>query len=109
VTVCYVNSSISRSVLVKRPAADSCGPWRTDGRSGATLLGVAAKRPEIRARLTPEARAAWDRVCGRHGVTLTTLVQALGERLDAGDDEWITPDVVDRARQLDRERYSRRR
>lgn len=69
---------------------------------------MAAKRPEIRARLTPEARAAWDQVCADHGITLTTLIQSLGERLADGDDEWITDDVVARARRLDRERYSRR-
>lgn len=76
--------------------------------AGHSISIVAQKRPEIRARLTPEARDAWDAVCARHGVTMTTLMQALGERLADGDDAWVTAEVIGRARQLDRERYSRR-
>lgn len=40
-------------------------------------------------------------------MTLTTLLEALGEMLDDGVD-WVPEQAIARARELDRERYSRR-
>lgn len=59
------------------------------------------------ARLTAESRAAWDRLCSRRGVTLTTLLEQLGLMLDEGVN-WVPDEAIARARRQDRERYSRR-
>lgn len=66
-----------------------------------------AKRPTLQGRLTPEARAAWDRLCSRRRVTATQLLQALGELLDEGVD-WVPEEAVRRARARDIASYSRR-
>ena len=58
-------------------------------------------------RLTDASAAAWDRLCTRHGVTLTSLIEALGRMLDDGDD-WTPEQAIERARKIDRERRSRR-
>lgn len=60
-------------------------------------------RPLLQVRLTPEARAGLDRMCGRRGVTLTAYLEALGQLQPQIDDE-----VVALAREIDRERRSRR-
>lgn len=61
---------------------------------------------QTQVRLTERAREAWDRECVRHGVTLTSLLEALGVGLD--EDDWvITGEAVERARHLDRLRRSR--
>ncbi len=65
------------------------------------------KKPR-QARLTEESYWAWERLLTRRGVTYTTLIEALGELLDQGDDTWLPDSAVERARQLDRQRYSRR-
>lgn len=62
----------------------------------------------MQARLTEDAAAGWDRACTRRNITWTALIEALGERLAVGDDGWLPDDVVDRARQVDRARRSRR-
>lgn len=59
-------------------------------------------------RLTERSRLAWDRYATRRGVTLTTLAEAIGEHLDAGQDDWVPDSVITRARELDRQRRSRR-
>lgn len=38
---------------------------------------------EVRARLTDEAYAAWDRAVTREGVTLTALVESIGREMAA--------------------------
>ena len=57
-------------------------------------------------RLTPEAWAAWDRLCTLRGVTMTTLAEALGQMLAEGED-WVPESAIERARAIDRERRSR--
>lgn len=61
---------------------------------------------EIRARLSDEAKAAWERLCISEGVTITALIEALGRDLDEGG--W-TPSrrVFSEARRIDRARRSR--
>jgi hypothetical protein len=66
------------------------------------------RRPELTTRLTPESRAAWDAALTRWGCSWTTLTEAMGEQLAAGNDSWIPREVIRRARLLDRERGSRR-
>jgi hypothetical protein len=64
-----------------------------------------ARRP-IYARLTDEAWRGWDRVATRRNITLTAVLEAMGEALDTG---YQLPDsVIERARDIDRERRSRR-
>lgn len=58
-------------------------------------------------RLTADASRAWDSACTRKGVSMTALMEALGERLTDGQD-WVPDEAVDRARQIDRQRRSRR-
>lgn len=58
-------------------------------------------------RLTDTSAAGWDRLCTRRGVTLTALLEAVGQMLDEGAD-WPIDEAIDRARQIDRERRSRR-
>jgi hypothetical protein len=59
------------------------------------------------ARLTESSYAAWERLLTRRGVTFTTLIEALGELLDQGVD-WVPEEAIQRARQIDRQRHSRR-
>lgn len=60
----------------------------------------------ISARLTDGAAGAWDRTCTREGVTLTALLEALGQAIAL--DRWHPPvTVVTAAKQIDRERRSR--
>lgn len=63
--------------------------------------------PRVSAELTDTARSGWDRACGRHGTTLTALVESIGQALLEGD-AWVPAEVIDRARAIDRERHSRR-
>lgn len=67
-----------------------------------------AERRLLQVRLTDEARAGLDRFTTRRGVTVTALVEALGEQLAVGDDEWVPAETVARAREIDAERRSRR-
>lgn len=67
-------------------------------------------RPTKQARLTPAANAAWERLLVRRGVRFTTLMEALGEMLadpTHPDHGWVPEAAIRRARELDRERYSR--
>lgn len=58
-------------------------------------------------RLTDTAAEGWDRLCTRRGVTLTALIEALGQMLDEGDFS-PTEEAIQRARHIDRDRRSRR-
>lgn len=53
-------------------------------------------------RLSAESRAALDRLCLEHGVTLTALIEALG--LQGG---WVNDAIIQQARQIDQDRRSR--
>lgn len=72
-------------------------------------MGEQSRKPKLsrHARLTETSYAAWERTLTRRGITFTTMIEALGELLDQGVD-WVPEEAVERARQLDRERYSRR-
>lgn len=58
--------------------------------------------------MTAEAAGGWDQLCTRRNVTFNTMVEALGELLAAGDDDWVPDEAVARARDLDAQRRSRR-
>jgi hypothetical protein len=57
--------------------------------------------------LSADASAGWARAASELGVSMTALAEIVGLRLAAG--EAFTADEVDRARQVDRDRRSRRR
>lgn len=57
-------------------------------------------------RLTEAAHAGLDRLATRHGITKTALIEALG--LIGADRDPTIAEVIALARQLDRERRSRR-
>jgi hypothetical protein len=61
-------------------------------------------------RLTPGARAGYEKVCLAQGVTLTALMEAIGcVFLESGVRELPAAQMVlDRARMIDAERRSRR-
>lgn len=62
------------------------------------------RRP-MQVSLTDEARSGWDRVSLETGATLTALVESLGLAMGRG---WRpSKRVIDRARRIDRERFSR--
>jgi hypothetical protein len=65
------------------------------------------ERRPVKARLTFDAAAGWDRICTRRNVTFTALMQALGEQLTQGD-QLDVETAVARAHEVDRERRSRR-
>jgi hypothetical protein len=65
-----------------------------------------ARRP-LYVRLTDETWAAWDQLATRRNITLTAMIEALGEAI-AADPTFIPEPVIDRAREIDRERRSRR-
>lgn len=48
--------------------------------------------------MTAEAAGGWDQLCTRRNVTFNTMVEALGELLAAGDDDWVPDEAVARAR-----------
>lgn len=58
-------------------------------------------------RISDEARRGFDRLATRHGVTLTALLEALGQLVEAQPDA-LPPEVIDAARRIDFERRSRR-
>jgi len=61
----------------------------------------------LSARVSDNARRGWDRAAVGHGVTFTALIEAMGLAMD--ERGWDVPDeLVDRARQIDRDRFSRR-
>lgn len=62
--------------------------------------------PRISALLSDDARRGWDRWCTEHGVTLSGLLEAIGQLLH----ERATVDLevaVERARRIDKDRGSR--
>lgn len=64
------------------------------------------KRRPMQVSLSDEARSGWDRVSLDSGATLTALAEALGLAMRDG---WRpSKRVIDRARRIDRERFSRR-
>lgn len=63
------------------------------------------ERRLLQVRLTDEARAGLDRFTTRRGVTLTAYLEALGL---AGDGDPTATEVIAVAREIDRERRSRR-
>lgn len=70
------------------------------------MLGaVATTRVSI--RLSDEAHQGWDREATRNGVTLTALIEALGQALCDGKRP-IPATILDAARAIDFERRSRR-
>ena len=58
-------------------------------------------------RISDEARRGFDRLATSHGVTLTALLEALGQLIESTPDA-IPPEVIDAARRIDFERRSRR-
>lgn len=65
------------------------------------------ERRNLSVRLTDEARNAWETLCTRRGVTATSLIEQLGLLLTEGVD-WVPEEAIQRARRMDRQRYSRR-
>ena len=60
-------------------------------------------------RLSERARTGWERVCLAHGVSMTALAEAMGEELfEHGVTTDLQRAVIERARQIDMERRSRR-
>lgn len=67
---------------------------------------AAAKWRQMNANLTHDAYRGWDEWSGTQGVSLSALLQAIGEAMAAGR---VIPDpqVIERARAVDRERRLR--
>lgn len=57
--------------------------------------------------MTERAWEGWDTLLTRRNVTFTAVAEALGEMLDRGVDV-IPEEAIQRAKQIDRERRSRR-
>lgn len=75
------------------------------------------ERRNRQARLTERASQGWDQFCTRHNISYTALMEALGEMLAevleadegrAAPLTWVPDEAIERAKQLDRERHSRR-
>lgn len=65
----------------------------------------------VTVRMSRDCRRGWDKACQRYGVTLTALVEAIGcDLLDHGGttSKDRGPALIERAREIDRERRSRR-
>lgn len=63
----------------------------------------------VRARVSDEAYTGFDRMCDEQGVTLAGYLQALGEWLaESSEFTEAGQGVIRRAREVDRERRSRR-
>jgi hypothetical protein len=66
-------------------------------------------RVQVTTRISLDARRGWDRGCLAGGVTMTALMEAIGlELLEHGVRSDVGHEVVERARQIDLERRSRR-
>lgn len=57
-------------------------------------------------RLSDEALAGFDRMSARHNITVTALLEALGQL--SADRDPSAVEIIERARAIDRERRSRR-
>ncbi len=62
----------------------------------------------LQVRLTEDAREGWDRAAEREGANLTALLEAYGEALSGRKPIRLPASVVQRAREIDRQRHSRR-
>lgn len=73
-------------------------------------MGATAQAPtkwrQLNAKLTHDAYEGWDEWSGSQGVTLTAVLQATGEAM-AGGRIIPDPEVIARARAVDRERRLR--
>lgn len=70
---------------------------------------MAEHRANLHVRLSEEARAGWERACLRYGITLSAYIESIGIELARNDvrtDQGM--DVIERARQIDLDRRSRR-
>lgn len=66
-------------------------------------------RIKVTLRVTDDAHRGWERTTLHYGVTLTALYEAVGlELLEHGVTTPVGMSVVERARQIDLERRSRR-
>lgn len=72
------------------------------------LPTVAGSRSRASIRLSPDARRGWERCSDRHAIPLTTLLEAMGRKLDDGTLR-CPEDVIAYAVQLQREGWSRRK
>lgn len=72
-----------------------------------TRDGQAVRR--VSARISDEARRGWDKLCNRHGVSFTAIIEATGRALDERDGKLVyeVDEVVEVARRIDRERFKR--
>lgn len=68
---------------------------------------MVGQRKQVRARLTPAALKAWERVLADNGLTWTSMFEALGQDIAAG--QWEPSAAqIEEARRIDWERKSRR-
>lgn len=61
----------------------------------------------LSARVSDDAKRGWDRKAAEHGCTFTALIEALGLGFD-GRTVGLPEELVEQARRIDRERFSRR-
>lgn len=67
------------------------------------------ERVQVTTRISPDSRRGWDRACLAAGVTMTALMEAIGlDLLEHGIRSDAGREMVERARQIDLERRSRR-
>ena len=59
-------------------------------------------------RLTERSAGGWDRLCTRHNVTFTALLEAFGQLIAEGDDSPTVDAAIALAQEIDRDRRSRR-
>jgi hypothetical protein len=58
-------------------------------------------------RLTERSAVAWDRFLTRHRISLTAFAEAVGELLSENEG-WVPEQAIERAKEIDSERRSRR-
>lgn len=71
-------------------------------RAGLSRLACMADWRMTQVRLSVKARDRLDRICLKHGVTLTALIEAL-----ALSNGWVSDDIIEQARKIDQQRRSR--
>lgn len=71
---------------------------------------VMADRPRLSIRLSEEAHSGWMDACAREGVSLTSLVEAIGRGLHEDPRPLLErgADLIQAARLIDQERRNRR-